>query len=612
MYRHIVLGTAVALILGTTNYLMAQDDASLFGWWKLDEGQGTVIGDSSGKGHDGALSNPNGGKGPGGSSWMEDEERGWVLSFNGNNTTGAYVVTGATIPALDLTKDFTWMFWCKQASAGGGVNQTILGNRYGGTQAPLQFIKFTPTKFEYYNDDTTYATSITYATPMPDGEWVHNTGVKKGNKLSYYRNGVQMGASTTVGKTIDANPFYIGGDPQGERWNGELSDVRLYERALTDAEIKAIGAHLKAYKPNPANGDLAVGMPLLSWTAGVDTMFQNVYLGTSPDLTEADLVASRQMVMLCIYYHLAGLTPGATYYWRVDEIEKDNVTVHTGDVWTFVAQDVVAYHPSPADQSNEATTSPTLTWLPGLAAVTHQVYFSDSVDAVTQRAADADKGTLAVDTPTFAPEPLESLTTYYWCVDETVGGAVKAGQVWSFTTSLSIDDFESYTDAPGECIFDTWIDGMADGSSGSIVGHLDAPFAEQSIVHGGLQSMPFEYNNVGTPFYSEAVFEPAATDWTNSGADTLVLYVRGTPGNKPASLYVAVEDTSKHSAAIVYPDPAITAVSKWTQWTIPLSSFTGVNLARIKKLYLGAGDKENPVAGGTGTLYIDDIRLTKP
>jgi hypothetical protein len=38
----------------------------------------------------------------------------------------------------------------------------------------------------------------------------------------------------------------------------------------------------------------------------------------------------------------------------------------------------------------------------------------------------------------------------------------------------------------------------------------------------------------------------------------------------------------------------------------------GVNLSRVKKLYLGAGDRANPAAGGSGMLYIDDIRLAKP
>jgi len=607
MNRQITLVTAALLLSSIAGQVMAQQDPTLFGWWKLDEGQGTTVADSSGKGQDGTIFNPNGGKGPGGATWLEDAERGWCLSFNGNNTTGTYVVTKATIPALTLTRDFTWMFWGKQAGGGGGVNQVVLGNRYGGTQSPLQFVKFTPTRFEYYYTD--HNGTIDYE-DIPDGIWIHHAVVKVGPKLTYYRDGKVAGSGTTTA-TINPQPFYMGGDPNpaGERWNGQMNDIRLYSRALTDAEIKAIGGQPKARKPLPANGALGLAMPLLQWTAGDGATFHNIYLSTSPNLTDADLKGSRQPIAM--FYYLPGLTPGTTYYWRVDEIAADGVTIVTGDVWTFTTQDLTAYYPGPANKANEASPAPTLTWMPGQGAIKHQLYFGSSLDAVTQGAAGTDKGTLT--DATFTPGALESLTTYYWRVDETIAGGVKTGPVWSFTTFLSVDDFESYTDKLGSAIFDTWIDGVANGLSGSTVGNLNAPFAEQGIVHGGLQSMPMDYNNVKTPFYSEAQREfTPAVDWTVNNADTLILYVRGTPGNKLAPLYVAVEDASKKTAAVIHSDPAIVAASKWAQWKVPLSSFTGVNVAKVKKLYIGVGDKASPKAGGAGRIYIDDIRVTKP
>jgi len=43
------------------------------------------------------------------------------------------------------------------------------------------------------------------------------------------------------------------------------------------------------------------------------------------------------------------------------------------------------------------------------------------------------------------------------------------------------------------------------------------------------------------------------------------------------------------------------------------SEFTaaGVNLARVKKMYLGLGNRTSPAAGGTGRIFIDDIRVIK-
>jgi hypothetical protein len=43
----------------------------------------------------------------------------------------------------------------------------------------------------------------------------------------------------------------------------------------------------------------------------------------------------------------------------------------------------------------------------------------------------------------------------------------------------------------------------------------------------------------------------------------------------------------------------------------PLSSLTGVNLAKVKKLTIGVGDKASPAADGAGRIYIDDIRVSK-
>jgi hypothetical protein len=254
--------------------------------------------------------------------------------------------------------------------------------------------------------------------------------------------------------------------------------------------------------------------------------------------------------------------------------------------------------------------------MPGTGAVKHHLYLGDNLDAVTQGAAATDKGVLA--DATFAPPALDSLTTYYWRVDEILtGDAVKTGPVWTFTTCLPVDDFESYTDdlAAKTTIFDTWIDGLTNGLSGSTVGYAQAPFAEQTLVHSGKQSMPLDYNNVKAPFYSEAEQEFAtAQDWTANGIDTLVLYVRGRPVNDQAKLYVVLKDASNHSGIVTHPDTAVVTATTWTEWKLALAEFSGagVNLAKIKKIAIGVGDKANPAAGGQGLIFVDDLRLAKP
>jgi hypothetical protein len=617
MCKKLVWLAVAALMVNVVTGLPARaQDPSLLGWWKLDDGSGTTALDSSGQGNNGTINNPQGGLGQADAVWCYDEQRGVVASFSGDDTNGAYISTIKTIPFLSLQSDFTWAFWAKQhpdqpTIIPGSGNDVMLGNRYGGTASPLQFVKFTPGKFEFYNDDGNYLMSIDYE-DMPGGQWVHCVGVKKGATLTYYRNGIPAGTATLT-KTMDANPFFMGGDSQGERWRGWLSDVRLYERALSLEEIQQICPPSRIAKnPDPPDGATAVLMPLFQWKAGYQAYFHELYVGTSPDLGPANLVGVRSTSM--ISYYTPGLQPGVKYFWRVDEIEVDGVTVHPGDVWTFTAQALTAYLPTPADGATDASLTPMLVWQPGQLASKHHVYFSDSADAVSQGSAEADKG--EVPDPNFAPGVLQPATIYSWRVDETTAtGAVKAGPVWHFMTCVPVDDFESYNDDEGQNtrIYETWIDGYSDDSSGSIVGNTDPPFAEQTIVHGGLQSMPMDYNNINTPFYSEAVreFDPVQ-DWTINDVNTLVLYVRGQFNNVPAPLYIILEDAARHAATVVHPDPAILTQSKWVAWEIPLGDFAGVDAARVKRLFVGVGDKTNPVAGGAGRLYIDDIRVIKP
>jgi hypothetical protein len=84
------------------------------------------------------------------------------------------------------------------------------------------------------------------------------------------------------------------------------------------------------------------------------------------------------------------------------------------------------------------------------------------------------------------------------------------------------------------------------------------------------------------------------------------------PGNSQEPLYVAVEDSAGKSAVVVNPNPAAVTLTTWTQWKVPLSGFPGVNLAKVKKLYIGVGDRQAPVKGATGRIYIDEVRVTRP
>jgi hypothetical protein len=264
-----------------------------------------------------------------------------------------------------------------------------------------------------------------------------------------------------------------------------------------------------------------------------------------------------------------------------------------------------------------------LRWTAGEKAAAHDVYFGTDANAVADAntaTADVYQGRQALEETSFDPGPLEWNTRYFLRVDEVNDADPQSpwvGSVWSFTTAdfLVVDDFESYNDEEnqGTRIYETWLDGWADNSSGSQVGYTDPPFAEQTIVHSGRQSMPLSYDNTNTPYYSEAQRKwSGPQDWTVNGVDSLTLYFRGQATNGQDKLYVTLADSTGQSATVVHPNAAAATGAEWTEWKIPLSSFTGVNAGKIESLVIGLGDRNNPKAGGVGLLYIDDIRVVKP
>lgn len=193
----------------------------------------------------------------------------------------------------------------------------------------------------------------------------------------------------------------------------------------------------------------------------------------------------------------------------------------------------------PASGQKDVPVDVVLNWRPGRDAALHEVYLSADRAAVAN-------GTALADTVTGSSYDPGSLglvygQTYYWKVNEVNEAGdpnVWEGDIWNFTLigHLVVDDFESYTDDSPNRIFQAWLDGFGytdpvavpGNGTGSTVGNTDAPFAERTVVHGGRQAMPMDYNNTFTPYYSEARHtRDTPGDWTGNGGDTLQLFFHG-------------------------------------------------------------------------------------
>ena len=334
------------------------EDPNPVGWWPLNDGSGDIAIDLSGNGNDGAISNLNGGLGLDGSVWVDDPVRGTVISFNGT-AEGAFVRAG-DIPQMTLTNNFTWAFWAKHSDENTADNDIILGNRYNGDGVdfvPRQFIKFTPTKFEWHmngngDDNMDYD-------DIPADVWLHHAVVKTADQLTYYRNGIEASSGTFTQGLDFPQPLYFGGDntaAAGENWGGLMSEVRIYNRALTELEIVAamegvekvdmeIGfatpvidgqvdyvwegasTHNMVPQGDPAN---ASG----SWKVLYDSENLYVIVDVTDDSLQNDSAGSWQDDSVEIYFDggntkvntpLSGDDHQYTFGWTTDEIQGTNI-----------------------------------------------------------------------------------------------------------------------------------------------------------------------------------------------------------------------------------------------------------------------------------------------
>jgi len=219
-------------------------------------------------------------------------------------------------------------------------------------------------------------------------------------------------------------------------------------------------------------------------------------------------------------------------------------------VWATVSDPTQARAPKPQDGVTvQLVEAKAMSWTLGNRAVRHDIYFGVDEDAVanadTSDTTDIYRGRKN-ENGYILPKALQWGETYYWRIDEIeADDTVNTGPVWSFTVAdyLLVDDFENY-DAGDNQIWYSWKDGVGYGTpdepnyyagngTGAAVGdETTASYAEQIIVRGTGQSMPYSYENnkEGYAKYSEVektLIYPR--DWTEQDVTELSLWFIGFP-----------------------------------------------------------------------------------
>jgi hypothetical protein len=300
-----------------------------------------------------------------------------------------------------------------------------------------------------------------------------------------------------------------------------------------------------AYFPDPADNAEFVALDVtLRWTAGSGAKLHFVVFGDDRDEVQNAATGTPNGTTA---YRPGTLELAKTYYWRIDE--SDGFETYKGDVWSFTTVGAVS-GPNPEDGAADVKPSVILEWVAGAVAESHDVYFGTDADAVKNatKASPEYKGPKALGEESYDPGKLILNTSYHWRIDEVNSinpDSPWQGNVWSFTTGdyFVIDDFEAY-DANDNQIWYAWHDGLGAGAqgtpdylpgngTGSAVGdETTASYTEETIVHGGNQSMPiaFDNNKQGFAKYSEVELTLAdQRDWTEEGVVNLSLWFRGNP-----------------------------------------------------------------------------------
>lgn len=200
------------------------------GFWALDEASGLSILDGSGYGNNGNIS--------GGVQWVQGVS-GSALRFDGS--TGAVSINGAA--SLDLSAALTVSAWVRPERV---ATQTVLKKATNSAVDGYEIaIALDGRPFFRVNQTTsgnTFRVDAPSAASTDGSTWVHLVGTFDGDRLRLYVDGQEVGSiAGPAAVALNDLPLMIGHQPGGGHpLQGTVDDVRVYDRALSTAEVNAL------------------------------------------------------------------------------------------------------------------------------------------------------------------------------------------------------------------------------------------------------------------------------------------------------------------------------------------------------------------------------------
>jgi len=200
--------------------------AGLVGLWHFDAGSGATASDDSGNGHNGTLVN--------GPTWVSGKY-GDALNFNGSNRVdmgnlGSFPTRG------------TIEFWMNSSQMANYPN--ALTTQYNGDNGTIRCEEHSDGYFACYagSNHNNFSGVTYFASGMQTGVWYHIAFVwdTVANSITGYLNGQSVGSASNTYWPSSIPDFTVGsGFDTSRNWIGSIDEVRLYNVALSQADIQA-------------------------------------------------------------------------------------------------------------------------------------------------------------------------------------------------------------------------------------------------------------------------------------------------------------------------------------------------------------------------------------
>ncbi len=246
---------------GGTHGVLMTTTPGLVGYWKMEEGSGTQLKDSSGWGNNAVTS--------GSPAWVP-VLNGFALNLDGS--THAVVSDQAN---LNATTALSLAAWVKPnlLATQDLISRAIFGTTDGYALSLLSNGK-AAVHFNQASFADIYRVTSTTSYPTSGNTWMHVAATYDGSTMRLYINGVEE--NWTPGPaaiTASALSLGIAGQSNGSRrFRGDMDDVRVYNRALTPTEVAALA------NSGPVKADLMVTKSDSATTvySGLSTVTYNI------------------------------------------------------------------------------------------------------------------------------------------------------------------------------------------------------------------------------------------------------------------------------------------------------------------------------------------------